>query len=740
MNSLHGLRRIIVILAGFALVCIVQAQEKKQLSVEWIYSSEGLSVSALPSATWLKNGTAVLYDSRKPIESRTLELFDPSTGKHAPMLDAPKALESLEGLLNEQAPKSLPFPTDIEGSGARALYVLSGDIFVLDIPGASFTRVTNTPAEEKSVNFSPDGKKISFVRDKDVYIYDINAGGEIRVTNDGGETVLNGTLTWVYWEEIFGRRDIGYWWSDDSKALAFLRTDESPVTLQTYVDFKPWSPRVINQRYPKVGEKNPLVRLASFDLESKKTAWVDFGSFPYEYIVRVKWLPDNKRLSVQTMNRLQNELDLYFADRNDGNPKLILKETNETWINVSDDLYFLKDGQHFLWSSQRDGYEHLYRYTMDGKLVNKITEGDWSIRSSGGVAYWIHQAMCGIDEKEGWIYFTALEKSSVEKHVYRIRMDGSKMTRISQEDGTHAPSFSPDAKFYFDRYSTNSTLPSLVLHRNSGTAVQVIAEPRPQLVADFELQFPTLFTIPARDGFSLPSQILKPKDFDPTKKYPVIFFVYGGPSAPQVANAWSGSIYFDNLLLQNGFIVMGFDPRNATAISKKLEDLTFKRSMGEVELNDLVDAVHWVKSQPFVDSTRVGIWGWSGGGSYTLLALSRSAEFKAGIAVAGVSDHRFYDTKWAEASMQTEATNKDGYEDVSLLRYAKDLHGRLLMVHGTYDDNVHIQNTWAFADELIRANKRFDMMIYPMRMHGIADRPARIHLYSTMLDFWKRNL
>ncbi|MGB2870169.1 MAG: S9 family peptidase [Bacteroidota bacterium] len=740
MNSSRSFRHINFLLISLAVFSVARTQEKKQLTVDWIYSSEGLSVSAVPATTWLKNGTAVLYDTRKPAEERTLEQFDPSTGKRTPMLDGPKALESLKGLLKEQSPKTIPFPTDIENSGAKALYVFGGDIFLLDISRASFTRITDTPAEEKSVNFSPDGKKISFVREKDLYLYEIAVGHETRVTSDGGETVLNATLTWVYWEEIFGRRDIGYWWSDDSRSLAFLRTDESPVTLQSYVDFKPWSSRVIHQRYPKVGEKNPLVQVGLYDLSSAKTTWIDFGDPRPEYIVRVHWLPDNQRVSVQTMNRLQQELDLYFASRTDGKLKLILKETNNTWINISDDLYFLKDGKHFIWSSQRDGYEHLYRYTMDGKLVNKITEGDWSIRSSGGAAYWVHQAVCGIDEKEGWMYFTALEKSSVEKQLYRIRMDGSKMSRISQEDGTHAPSFSPDSKYYFDRYSTNSSLPSLSLHRNNGATVQVIAEPRPQLVADFELQFPTLFTIPARDGFPLPSQVLKPKDFDPAKKYPVIFFVYGGPSAPQVANEWSGSIYFNNILLRNGFLVVGFDPRNATAISKKLEDLTFKRSMGEVELNDLVDAVHWVKSQPFVDSTRVGIWGWSGGGSYTLLALSRSAEFKAGIAVAGVSDHRFYDTKWAEASMQTEATNKEGYEDVSLLKYAKDLHGRLLMVHGTYDDNVHIQNTWAFADELIRANKRFEMMIYPMRMHGIADRPARIHLYSTMLDFWKRNL
>jgi dipeptidyl-peptidase-4 len=270
--------------------------------------------------------------------------------------------------------------------------------------------------------------------------------------------------------------------------------------------------------------------------------------------------------------------------------------------------------------------------------------------------------------------------------------------------------------------------------------ILTLADPRPERLAAFDIQYPTLFSIPARDGFALPAQILKPKGFDSSKKYPVIFYVYGGPSAPQVINMWQRDLLWENILVQNGYIVLRVDPRSATGISKTLENLAAYHLMGDSELHDLVDAARWVKSQVYVDSSRVGLWGWSGGGTYTLVGMTRSTEFKAGIAVAGVTDMRFYDTKFAEALMKTEQENRDGFERVSLLRDAKNLHGRLLMVHATYDDNVHIQNTWAFTDELIKANKRFELMIYPMRMHGIADLPARIHLYSTMLEFWKRNL
>jgi dipeptidyl-peptidase-4 len=717
------------------------AQEKPKLTVEWLYSEEGRSVGRLPSFVWLNDGTALIYDPLEPIEKRTIEKFDPKTGMKSPAVDAKKALASLKSLLGkEEGPKSLPWPLAFSVSGKLAVYIFKDDIYLLNLASSQFLRVTNTKAEEKCVNLSPDEKKLAFVRDNNLFVYDIEAGAEKQLTKSGSEMVLNGTLSWVYWEEIFGRQDIGYWWSEDSKAIAFLQSDESPVSVMYYVDFKPDVPRLIRQRYPLAGGANPVVRVGIVEIKSGKLTRVDFSENPYEYIARVKWLPDSRQVSVQTMNRAQTELDLFFVNRENGKATHILKEKDSGWVNIHDDLYFLKDGKYFIWSSERDGFEHLYRYTMDGKLLNKITKGNWAIRSSGGGPYWLRQAVTAIDEKNGWIYFTSLEKSSIERNLYRIKFDGSGMERLTKEDGFHGILFSPDTEYYLDRYSNISTLPSMALYKSDGQRVSVLAEPRPGELRKYDIQYPELLTIPARDKFPMPAELLKMKDFNPAKKYPVIIYVYGGPSAPTVANAWRGSILFDQILLDNGYLVLQVDNRSATAISKKLENIILKDGYGQKELSDLLDAVKWLKAQPFVDPERVGIWGWSGGATFTLLALTHSKEFKAGIAVAAVTDWHYYDSKWTEAFMKRPEDNPKGYEKTSLVKSAKDLHGRLLLVHGTYDDNVRPQNAWSFIDELVKAGKMFELMIYPMRKHGISDDPAQIHLYKTMLEFWTKNL
>lgn len=720
---------------------MVLAQEKKEMTVEWVYSEDAANATALPAYFWLRDGTALVYDRRRPKQERSFERFNPQTGKREPALDMRKAMASLQTLLSkEEMPEVLPSATAFDSSGRSVVYEFNGDVFLLDLASAQFQRITKTEAEEKSISLSPDGQSIAFVRDNDLYAYDLRANRENRLTTDGSETMLNGTLTWVYWEEIFGRHDEGYWWSKDSKSIAYLQTDESPVSVSTYTDFKPWQPRVIKQRYPKAGEPNPRVRVGIASLDQPKTTWVDLNKDSYEYVVRVNWLPDSNRVSVETLNRAQDALDLYFADRATGKTEHILKETDDAWVNIYEP-YFLEDGKRFIWPSERTGYAHLYLYTMDGKQVNQITRGDWSLRPAGMFASYGDNALLAVDEKENWAYFTAQEKSSIEQQLYRIKLDGSGMQRLSQESGFHDPGFSPDHRYYFDRYSNISTMPSLSLHQSDGKLAQTLAAPRPELLAQFNMQYAEFMTIPAADGFPMPAQMLKPKDFDPKKKYPVIIYVYGGASSPTVINSWSSiDNYYNQILLNKGYLVMTFDNRASTGISHALEKTIKGQMYGDVELNDLKAAVKWTKSQPFIDAGRVGIWGWSGGGIYTLVGMTRTQEFKAGIAVAAVTDQRFYDTRWTESVMKRPQDNLQGYEKVSLLKSAKDLHGRLLLVHGTYDDNVQIQNAWAFTDELIKANKMFDMMIYPMRQHPIIDKPARIHLYTRMLEFWTRNL
>ena len=551
---------------------------------------------------------------------------------------------------------------------------------------------------------------------------------------------MNGSLSWVYWEEDFGRRDIGYWWSPDSRALAYLQTDESAVGTSAFMDFRPESaPRLITQRYPKAGTPNPRVRVGVAEVGRGATTWVSIDDRPFEYVLRVKWLPEGRRLSVQTLSRDQHDSGLYFVARETGAARRILTETDPAWVNIHDDLHFLADGQHFLWASERDGFYHLYRYTLDGRLVNQVTRGPWSLASSGAGVFWVRQAVTGIDEAGGWVYFTALERSSVERHLYRSKLDGTGMTRLSSEPGTHRISMPADARFYLDNFSDVRTLPSLTLRRPDGARVSVLAPPRPELIARFDVQYPELLNIPAADGFQMPARLLKPKGFRPDRRYPVILYVYGGPSAPSVSNAWPGNLLSDQLYLAEGFVLLTVDNRAATGISKKLEN-TIAMGASEPETNDLLDAVRWLKRQPWADPERVGVWGWSGGGSMTLSLLTRSKEFKAGISGAPVTDWRYYDTKWAEALAGMPSENPEGYARASLVRRAGELHGHLLLVHGTYDDNVHPQNTQAFADALIQSGKLFEQMNYPMRKHGFADRAAQMHLQRTMLDFWKRRL
>lgn len=733
--SIRQFRLLMFCLPG--LVLPLSAQVPDTLTVDWLYSAASSRLVASPTVQWLDDSRLVVFERGDANTGGSLFALTPATGERVRLADLKAAQLSLRPFLGDATPGMVSFPDVLDGKGRWGVYVYSGDIFLLDLAKGSFTRVTSTSAEEKAVTLSPDGSRIGFVRDNDLYVWIIATGKEARLTNDGSATTLNGTLSWVYWEEIYGRHDSGYWWSPDSRSIAYFQFDESRVSTQHYVDVQPWTPRVIRQAYPKIGEPNPSVRIGILDIAAASTKWIDLAAFPHEYIVRVGWLPEGKQISIQTLNRLQTRRDLLLADASTGAARRLMTETDSAWVSIVDGLTFLRDGSGFILPSERDGYQHLYMYAMDGGLVRQITRGSWTLREAGGVA-WVQGGLVSVDEGRKLLYFTALEKSALERHLYSAGFDGKGFRRLTNGDGTHSVSFSPDGRYFVDRYSSIDQTPSVAVHEANGALLRMIHAGKKIGALSSRLSAPEFLSIPARDGFALPAQILRPRTMVPGKTYPVILNVYGGPSAPTVVNGWQREIFWENLLTQNGYIVMHMDNRAATGISKTLEATILRRLVGPVELNDMVDAVQWIKRLPYVDSTRIGIWGWSGGGSNTMLGMTRSTEFKAGIAVAGVTDFRFYDTRFAEQYMRTEQENLTGFQDNSLLKYAKDLHGRLMIVHGTYDDNVHIQNAWAFINELVKANKQFDLMVYPMRQHGISDRPARIHLYTTMLEFWKR--
>jgi dipeptidyl-peptidase 4 len=712
---------------------------QQNLTPEWI-AGEGSQYADTPETAWRSDGSLWIYDDRLPDRSPSFELMNPSTGARLTVVDSTKALTALNAALppGETLPK-LPWPSTLDDAGRRGVYVLHGDIFLIDLESGDLTRLTSTTAQETSATFSPDGRKIAFVRDHDLYVIDTESKTETRLTRDGSDTVLNGTLSWVYWEEIFDRRDIGFWWADDSRTLAFLQTDEGGVTTSHFVGIQPIPPRVITQRYPVAGSPNPKVRVGIVSIDHPDAVSWQLDSQSFEYVVRIKWLPGARQLAVETMPRDQRRLDLRLADRATGAATHLLTETDPAWVNINDDVYFLKDGQHFLWASERTGFMHLYQYSLDGKLDGQITKGDWSMASNAGGVFWLRQSVAAIDEKNDWIYFIALEKSSIERQLYRIHRDGSGFSRVSKESGTHGVRFSPDARYYVDKFSDARTVPALTLRSTDGAKKQMIAPPRAEILAPFNVQYGELTTIPASDGFRMPAQILKPAGFDPSRRYPAIMYVYGGPSAPVVADNLPQFFLYDQLLLREGYVVVLVDNRSATAISKRLEDTVYRQS-GIPESADLADAARWLKTQTWVDPARVGVWGWSGGGTMTLNLLTRSTEFKAAISVAPVTDWRYYDTKWTESLMGIPSDNRDGYDATSLVARAKELHGRLMIVHGTYDDNVQPQNEQAFMNALIGYGTVFDAMVYPMRKHGISDAAAQAHLFKAMIDFWKRAL
>ena len=732
---------LVVVLASSRLAAeeLVAAQTPRELTVAWIAGPEADQVTKLPRYDWTGDGAVLLLDERKPAAERTFERLDPATGLRRAAVDRNLALSSLKSLAGEtELPDALKWPLSFDHSRELALYLFDGDIYLLELASSRFERLTRTAAPEVNARLSPDGRSVAFVRANNLYVMDVASRAERTLTSDGSPTVLNGVLSFVYWEEIFHHDDDGFWWSDDSQAIAFLRSDESRVDVATFTSFQPAVPEVITQRYPRVGRTNPEVRLGIVDLRTGLTTWMEPPP-AYEYVIGVTWRPDSRGVIVQTTDRPQERLDILLVStpRDGSGTRRLFTDFDAAWVNQKE-IQFLPRGE-MLISSERDGWTHLYRHDAGGSLVGPVTKGAWSVRGPSAF-YAAPMGSAFVDAAGGWIYFTAMEKSPIERHLYRIKLDGSGMTRLTKEDGVHRISFSPNRRFYLDAHSSHAMPPSLTLHDAKGALRQVVSQARTDFLAPFDLPPYELRTVPASDGYPLQARVLRPRGFDASRRHPVILRVYGGTGVPLVKDEWDRFALFDQLLAQKGYVVASIDNRAATAASKTIENLSLKDEWGAHALNDLLDGVRWLKAQPWADAERFGIWGRSGGGYFTLAAMTRSAEFKAGVSIAPVTDWRYYDTKSTEAYMRTPEDNLEGYEETNLVARAKDLHGRLLIVWGTYDDNVHPQNSLAFVDALIAADKDFDVMAYPMRKHGIDDRAAKAHLFETMREFFKNYL
>ena len=725
-----------ILLTGMMMAGIALAGEK--VTLQTLFDMKIYSQLSVPQHAWLNNGKVILLDGRVPREKQTLEWYDLQTGKRTPVFEAERFRTVLKEVAGESAPESVYWPDALDLNGNAAAYLLGGDIYVIDLAAMSAKRLTKTDSEEDSIAFSPDGQWLGFIRDNELYAVDWKSGTEKRLTWGATKDLLNGALSWVYWEEIYDHTSVPYAWSPDSKAIAYLQTDDSPVSISTFVNFQPQTQGVVRQRYPKAGQTNPTVRLGIVELGSGQTIWADCGY--YEYLARFNWLPESREIAVQTMDRKQAELRLLFADRQTGKSREILVERQPAWINLNDSLYFLKDGKRFIWMSERDGYQHLYLYGRDGKLLLQLTKGEFMVLPSEGAIVSRNGGLAGVDEKKGLVYFTSNQTGLKERQLYCIKFDGKGLKKLSNGPGVHAASLSPDGRFFLDAFSSATVPPELSLFKAEGTKAATITPPAKEFVASFDLNYPEYVTFKTEDGLELPAAMTKPAQFDPGKKYPAIVYVYGGPGAQQVVDQWSGRIFWHTLLAQEGAYVLIFEVRAGMGKSKALETSVYKHGYGIQNVKDITDGVKWLKQMPSVDPNRLGIWGGSGGGCTTLFVMTHSDAFKAGISLYPVSDWNYYDTIYTERYQSTPQENPEGYKDTSSVLAAANLKGRLLIAHGTYDDNVHPQNTEAFINALIANNIQFELMIYPWRKHGIGDPPARKHLYTLMLDFWRRNL
>ena len=728
-----------IILTGLLFLSLAGAAraQNKLLTVDDIFDpAKHVNFNGtLPTVRWLGDGKHYLLTDPAKRDTARIQKVDAATGEAVPFFDTAKmqaALQTLGGVTEQDAKKLATRGSYMMSNDETAVLLnWNNDLFYYQLGSDKAVRVTNNPEEEVGETFSPDDRMLAFVRNNNIYIYDLAAQRERRLTADGSSKILNGRLDWVYQEELYGRGNFeAYWWSPDSTKLAYLRLDENPVPEFTVVDHIPYHQGLEVTPYPGAGDPNPVVQLGIVNAVGGPTRWVD--TYKYQpsdlLIVRVSWTPDGSKVVYQAQNREQTFLDLNFAGSDDGKSATVLHETSKAWVEVIDDPTWLKDGS-FLWLSARNGWQHIYHYAPDGKLLHQVTDGKWEARSIDGV-----------NEDAGFVYFSGTEHSHIATQVYRTKFDGSGLQRLTTAEGSHKAAASPTGRFFVDSWSDVNTPTQLRLYDMDGKLVRAIAENKVDTLSQYKLGAAELLTVKTRDGFVMEAMMIKPPDFDPKKKYPVLEFTYSGPHSPSVKNSWGGTGYmWHQLMAQKGYIVWICDNRTASGKGVESEWPVYK-NFGELELRDLEDGLAWLKSQPYVDGNRIGLWGWSFGGFMTSYALTHSQSFKMGISGGTVSDWRNYDSIYTERYMQTPQNNTDGYWKSSPVHFARNLQGKLLLIHGAIDDNVHVQNTVQFVYELQKSGKQIQLMLYPKSRHGVTDPALVKHMRQMMTDYVLANL
>jgi dipeptidyl-peptidase-4 len=710
---------------------MLNAQQTPALSVQDIFGSSRYASPSLPGVVWRDGGEKYSY-----------EQYDTATHAFGSWIAAvsdgkrePAFVDSLLKLPGKKEP--LSYSASLWSPDERSILFIGwppkrqylsrhtpeGNYFLYDCAAKTLRPLTDTQEPQYNVKFSPDGSRIGFVRRHNIYVLDLKTGKEKQLTQDGAEHVLNGTFDWVY-EEEFGLLD-GWQWSPDGTHIAYWQMDENGVPEFTMTDFMKPECDPISYRYPKPGDRNSAVRIGVLSLAECRTQWMDLGTKEDCYIPRMQWLPDGKTLAVVRLNRRQDTLEVLEADAGNGKTKNIFTETTDFWIEEGYDLHFLKTKNAFLWISDRDGYSHIYIVDRKSGTWRQITKGNWEVSD-----------IVDVDEKTETIYFLGTKRTPLEKQFYSVRMDGSRLQQLTGDGFSHTPNLSPNKKYFLDTYSNVSTPPRFALMTTCGKKIRDVEGSGSGSFELPEAGRDTFFTVTTQDGGILNGRMLKPSDFNPSKKYPVLFDVYGGPGSQSVVNRWGGSMsLWDRMMTQKGYIVVDVDGRGTGQRGKAFRSIVYKH-LGTIDVTDQIEAAHFAAKLPYVDSTRIGIWGWSYGGYMAVSTLLKGNEiFKTAVAVAPVTDWRLYDDIYTERYMGLPANNPEGYKVSSTLNFAHLLKGNLLLIHGTTDDNVHTQNTMQLIDALQKAGKHFHTMFYVDKNHSIYGGNTRVHLFETITQY-----
>ncbi|HAX14896.1 MAG TPA: S9 family peptidase [Leeuwenhoekiella sp.] len=711
------------------LVAGVVTAQQKNITLEEIYDGT-FRMQYLDRLHSMNNGKeyAVLNTDRNT-GTKTLDVYSYKTGEKVNTLINSSEIDGLDYFIGYTL--SADESKALLSTKLRSIYRRSslGVYYVYDLETKELVQVAEEAIQEPT--FSPDASKVAYGRDNNIYIKDLSSGTTTQVTTDGAKNkVINGITDWVYEEEFAFVR--AFDWNADGDKIAFIRFDESEVPEFSMDVFgNELYPSKDTFKYPKAGETNATVSLHIYDVASAETKAVDLSGFQNYYIPRLEWTPEANVLAVQTTNRKQNDINLLFVDGTSAEAKLILSDKDDAYVDITDNLTFLEDND-FIWTSEKDGWNHIYLYDKNGKLKNQVTQGPWEVTS-----YY------GYDPKSKRVFYQSSENGSINRGVYSIKVNGKGKETLAAEAGTNSANFSTDFTYFINSFSDAETPYVFTLNdAEDGDVVRKIKDNQAlkDQFADYVISEKEFFTLPV-NGEELNAYMIKPKDFDPNKKYPVFMTQYSGPGSQSVANSWSaGNGYWFQMLAQEGYIIVCVDPRGTGLKGRDFKKMT-QKELGKYEVEDQIAAAQALGQRDYVDADRIGIWGWSYGGFMASNCIFQGADtFKMAIAVAPVTSWRFYDSIYTERYMTTPQENASGYDNNSPLSHVDKLEGKFLLVHGSADDNVHVQNSMRLIEALVQANKQFDWAIYPDKNHGIYGGNTRLHLYTKMTNFIKENL